>query len=109
MAGEKQTVNLRKKNGNCRNNHSHNTSRFYTDSDSSNLYQGLYFTRFDLYNKCELTGSQINSFLSNNLSLTGSLQHTHSSGGNDNLTHNHPIDNRYKLGMRYRCIKAKGY
>ena len=99
----------KKKNGNCRNNHSHNTSRFYTDSESSNLYRGLYFTRFDSYNKCELTGSQINSFLSNNLSLTGSLQHTHSSGGNDNLTHNHPIDNRYKLGMRYRCIKAKGY
>jgi len=95
----------KKKNGNCANNHSHNTSRTYTDLES-NYNGGLYFTRFDSYNKCELTGSQINSFLSN-LSLTGSLQHSHSSGGNNKLTHKHPIDNRYKLGMRYRCIKAK--
>ena len=95
------------KNGNCKNNHSHDTSSTFTYLDA-NLNRGLYFTRFDSYNKCVLTGSNINSFLSN-LSLTGSLQHAHSSGGIDNLTHKHSINNRYKLGLKYRCIKAKGY
>ena len=95
------------KDGNCKNNHSHNTSNtsIYLDA---NFYQGLYFGRFDSYGKCELAGSQINSFL-RNLTLTGSLQHRHSSGGNDLLTHNHPIDNRYNLGLKYKCINAKGY
>ena len=97
----------KKKNGNCKNDHSHNTGRTYTDLDA-NLYQGLYFGRFDSKNKCELAGSQINSFL-RNLSLTGSLQHTHSSGNNDNLRHNHAIENRYSLGLKYKCINAKGY
>ncbi len=98
----------KKKNGNCTNNHSHNTSRSYTNLESSNFMQGLHFARFDSYNKCVLAGSQINSFL-RNLSLTGSLQHSHSSGANDLLTHNHAIDNRYILGMKYKCINAKGY
>ena len=95
------------KNGNCKNNHSHNSGRTYTEQESDG-YQGLYFTRFDSYNKCELAGSNINSFL-RNLSLTGSLRHSHSSGGNDDLTHNHPIDNRYRIGLKYKCVKAKGY
>lgn len=95
------------KNGNCKNNHSHNTSSTTTYLDA-NLYQGLYFGRFDSYAKCILAGSQINSFL-RNLSLTGSLQHNHSSGSKDNFAHNHPIENRHNLSLRYNCIKAKGY
>ena len=95
------------KNGNCKNNHSHNTSSTTTYLDA-NLYQGLYFGRFDSYAKCILAGSQINSFLSN-ISVTGSHHHAHSSGGKDNLGHKHSIDNWLKLGLKYRCIKAKGY
>ena len=98
----------KKKNGNCKNNHSHNPRRTYTDLETSYLYQPLLFTRFDSYNKCELTASQINSFLSN-ISVTGSHHHAHSSGGKDNLGHKHSIDNWLKLGLKYRCIKAKGY
>ena len=97
----------KQKNGNCKSNHSHNTSRVNTYIDA-NLYQGLYFRRFDSHGKCMLAGSQINSFL-RNLTLTGSEQHRHSSGGNDHLTHNHPVNNRYNLSLKYKCIKAKGY
>ena len=95
------------KDGNCKNDHSHNTSNVSTYS-YSDLREGLYFGRFDTYDKCVLAASQINSFL-RNLSLTGSLQHSHSSGANDLLTHNHAIDNRYILGLKYKCINAKGY
>ncbi len=97
----------KKKDGNCKNDHSHKTNNRYIYLDSE-LYDGLYFGRFDTYDKCVLAGSQINSFL-RNLSLTGTLQHRHSSGANDLWTHNHPIENRYILGLKYKCINAKGY
>lgn len=96
----------KKENGNCKNDHSHNKTR--TNSYLDAYVSGLYFGRFESYAQCDLAGSQINSFL-RNLSITGSMQHSHSSGKKNNLAHNHTINNRYQLGLRYNCINAKGH
>ena len=91
--------------GNCKNYHSHSKKIFpITDFYS----HGLYFGSFDSYSQCNLAGSQINSFL-RNLSINGSMQHSHSSGGNDDKAHRHTINDRYRLGLKYSCINAKGY
>ena len=95
----------KKGNGNCKNDHSHR-NKTYAFSDYYS--HGLYFGSFDSYAQCDLAGSNINSFL-RNLSINGSMQHSHSSGNNNDLAHNHPINDRYKLGLNYSCINAKGY
>ena len=95
----------KKGNGNCKTNHSHSKKIYpYTDFYS----HGLYFGSFDSYSQCDSAGSKINSFL-RNLSINGSMQHSHSSGGNDDKAHRHTINDRYRLGLKYSCINAKGY
>ena len=91
----------KKENGTCRTSHSH-TSGF--SSYNSNEIEPLYLVKFSSRDQCVTAGDKIKSFM-RNIKLNGTHQHSH---GQDS-SHNHTINSKWDLNLKYSCINAKGY